>query len=88
MKVTVKIWDPDNQGEEDAKSVEFDDWGDPLNSNHIQLRRAAEFFMEKRWANNDYITPMYANVRTPEGVLIRFEVYAQDTVSFHAIPLP
>jgi len=89
MKVTVKMWDPWSRDEADAQQVEFENPSNPpLDSGNIFLRWEVQSFMEKKWADNDYVTPMSVNVRTPDGALVEFEVHAEQTVNFRAIPKP
>jgi len=87
MKVTVKIWDALNQEREDAKSVEFENHGGcVLGTDNTWLRYEVQGFMEKNWANNDYVSTMYVNVETEAGRFLEFEVFAAPTVTFRAIP--
>ncbi len=89
MKVTIKIWDSLNAEEDDAKSVEFENHSDrPLSTSNVFLVWEVQSFMEKHWADSDYISSMHVNVRTASGELIGFEVFAEQTVNFRAIPRP
>jgi hypothetical protein len=78
MKVTFKIWDPENQEEEGAEEAVFDSCYNSFDIDSAPIRVLAQSFMEKRWADNDYVPPMYVSVRTPGGALLEFEVHAEE----------
>jgi GR25 family glycosyltransferase involved in LPS biosynthesis len=75
MKVSIKIWDELNQTEEEAALIVTDD---------ALLTEEAERFMEKRWANSDWLSEMRVIIRTPDKTLYRFEVHAEQHVHFRA----
>lgn len=86
MKVTVKIWDPENEEEEDAGEAAFDSCYNFFDCESPPIRALVEAFMEKEWIDSDYVSPMSVNVRTPDGTLLEFEVFAEEFINFRAAP--
>jgi hypothetical protein len=85
MKFTVKIWDRWNEDEEYAQEIEVESYGDRLKAEDIFLRWAVQSFVERNWADSDYPETTSVRVRTPDGELLEFEVYAEQAVHFRAV---
>ena len=86
MSITVKIWDRWNAEEEDARAIEVESYEDHLKAEDIFLRMAVQSFVERNWADSDYPSATSVRVRTPDGALLEFEVYAEQAVHFRAVP--
>lgn len=82
----LKIWDSLNCDEADAKEVEFDSWGWPLTTNNTKIQSLVATFVENRWAESDYPETTEISVRTAHGDLLKFVVYAEQSVHFRAAP--